>query len=133
LPSVLPEPEFSGNSMKEEIAEKILEENKKIYQLIADKFSATRYRNWSEIKELVKYVKTGDRILDLGCGNGRLYKLLEDKNIDYTGIDSSQKLIDIARFQFSKAKFLLGDALSLPFKKQKFDVIFAIAFLHHIP
>ena len=124
--------------MKQSIAEKILEENKKIYEILAENFSQTRNQNWPEIEELIKYVRKGDKILDLGCGNGRLYKILKNKKIEYTGVDISKKLIEIAKKELSdqestQPKFFVGDALNLLLKNHEFDIIFAIALLHHIP
>jgi len=124
--------------MKQSIAEKILEENKKVYDFLAKNFSQTRNQNWPEIEELIKYVRKGDKILDLGCGNGRLYKILKNKKIEYTGVDISKKLIEIAKKELSdqestQPKFFVGDALNLLLKNHEFDIIFAIALLHHIP
>ena len=121
--------------MKKETAEKILEENKKVFEVIAQEFSETRKENWPEIEELVKFVKPQDKILDLGCGNGRLLKIFLEKNleIDYTGVDKCEKLIEIAKNQFPQTKFLAADVLNLPFKEKEFDSVFAIAFLHHFP
>jgi len=89
---------------------------------------------WPEIKFLVTdYVKEGEKILDLGCGNGRLFEFLKDKNIDYIGVDFSEKLISIAKKRFPKAKFEVADAFNLPFSKDTFDKVYSIAVLHHIP
>jgi len=87
--------------MKQSIAKKILKENKKIYEILAEDFSRTRDQNWPEIEKLTKYVRKGDKILDLGCGNGRLYKILKNKKVEYTGIDISEKLIEIAKKEFN--------------------------------
>lgn len=84
---------------------------------------------------LLKHVQPGERVLDLGCGNGRLYSALKDKNVRYVGIDSSAKLIEIAKtkYQGENLKFLVVEALSLPFSENSFDKVFSIAVLHHIP
>jgi len=119
--------------MKQLFAKKILADNKKIYDLLAKEFSATRNQNWPEVSKLIKYVKKGDKVLDLGCGNGRLYKILKNKEVEYIGVDISKKLIEIARKNYPKTRFLVADALNLSFLKSSFDLIFAIAFLHHIP
>ena len=102
---------------------------------MAETFSKTRKENWNELKFLPEYIKNGQKILDLGCGNGRLYQLFQDKEIEYLGVDNSEELIKIARERFNKPKFILADALELGthFPKNEFDIIVSIAFLHHIP
>ena len=115
--------------------EKILKQNKKNLQTIAKEFSKTRKWNWPELKFLSKYIKNNQKVLDLGCGNGRLYQLFQNKKIEYIGIDSSEELIKAAKLRFDKPKFIVADALDLgaQFQKNEFDIIFSIAFLHHIP
>ena len=89
---------------------------------------------WPEMKFLVDdYIMAGEKILDLGCGNGRLFEFLKNKKVDYIGIDSSEKLIETAKKKFPKAKFQRADALNLPFPNNFFDKIYSIAVLHHIP
>ena len=89
---------------------------------------------WPEMKFLVDdYTIAGEKILDLGCGNGRLLEFLKDKKIDYIGVDFSEKLITAAKKKFPKARFQRADALNLPFPKNFFDKIYSIAVLHHIP
>ena len=75
------------------------------------------------------------KILDLGCGNGRLFSMLKDKNVKYVGIDSSDELIKIAkdRYQGENLKFLVVEALMLPFPDNSFNKIFSVAVLHHLP
>jgi len=69
----------------------------------------------------------------LGCGNGRLFELFRDKEVDYIGIDNSKKLIEVAKKKYPDGKFQVADALNLPFPDNYFDKIFCIAVLHHIP
>lgn len=117
--------------MRQKNVQMVLEDNKNNWDEIADKFSQTRHHLWFEFADFKDYIKKGDKVLDLGCGNGRLIELF-DKDIDYLGVDQSQKLIEAAKKRFPSGKFFVADALNLPFKK-KFDVIFSIAFFHHIP
>lgn len=72
--------------------------------------------------------------MDLGCGNGRLLKSLEEssKNFDYTGIDFSEGLIKQAKKQFPKYPFSVVDMRELDFPKESFDMIFSIAAFHHL-
>jgi ubiquinone/menaquinone biosynthesis C-methylase UbiE len=111
----------------------LLEKTRKDYNLIAEDFSRTRRQMWEELKFLEEYVIDGKKILDLGCGNGRLYELLKDRTIDYYGVDFSEKLIEIARSRYPKARFQVADVLNLPFPNNFFDKIFSIAVFHHIP
>ncbi|MEK7627570.1 MAG: methyltransferase domain-containing protein [Patescibacteria group bacterium] len=116
-------------------AKKILEDTRRNYNLIADDFSRTRRNLWPELSFLKEYIKNGDKILDLGCGNGRLVELLKDRDIEYTGVDNSERLIELARYKYSadKIKFIVTDGFNLPFPDNYFDKIFSVAVLHHIP
>ncbi len=122
--------------MDSKTIQKILKKVKKDYSVIACEFSITRERIWNELNILVeKYAKDDQKILDIGCGNGRLFSILKDKNINYLGIDNCQELIDIAKEKyknFDKGKFAVEDLLEMSFDKE-FDLIFIIAVLQHIP
>ncbi len=72
------------------------------------------------------------RVLDLACGVGTTSFLISKKYDCYvTGIDISNELIQIANKQKhdKKVKFVLADALHLPFADSTFDAIIAQAFL----
>ncbi len=113
-------------------AKYLLLKTKKDYNLIGRDFSRTRGFPWPELKFLFdKYILKGDKVLDLGCGNGRFYSFF--KRAEYFGIDSSRNLIKIAKKKYPKANFLLADALNLPFPDNYFDKVFSIAVFHHIP
>lgn len=114
-------------------AKYLLEKTHQDYDTIAEHFSKTRNFVWEELKSLSQYSFAGERVLDLGCGNGRLLEIFKDKSIDYIGVDSSEKLIEIAKRKYPKAKFQKGDGLNLPFPANYFDKIYSIAVLHHIP
>ncbi len=118
-------------------ANKILQEIESGYNLMADKFSETRKYFWRGLEFIGDCVKGGDKVLDYGCGNGRLLDLLYEKNISYTGIDISQKLINIARnkYKSENINFYKIDASqsSLPFESNYFNTIYSVAVLHHMP
>ncbi|MFH1510024.1 MAG: class I SAM-dependent methyltransferase [Candidatus Nealsonbacteria bacterium] len=119
--------------MDKEYAKKILEETKENYNIISQDFSRTRNKFWEEMGFISKYVNDNEKVLDLGCGNGRLYELFQEKTIDYYGVDFSEKLIEIAKKRYPQFKFQVADALNLPFPADYFDKVFSIAVLHHIP
>lgn len=85
------------------------------------------------MKKFMEYMKDGWSVLDLGCGNGRLINSLAEKKVDYLGIDSSDRLVKIAREKFPKNKFEMMNMESLSLPDDKFDAVFSIASLHHLP
>lgn len=107
--------------------------NAETYQDIAGQFSATRKFIWEDFKPLMEHVSAGDKVLDAGCGNGRLIESLREKKIEYAGLDLSDELIAIAQHQYPKMNFVVGNILDLPFPNGTFDVVFCIATLHHLP
>ena len=123
--------------MDKKTAQYLLQKTQKDYNEIAIEFSRSRQKFWPELKFLYDFVKENEKILDVGCGNGRLYEFLAPKKPRYFGIDFSEKLIALAKKRYKernpKPIFLTGNALSLPFSSDFFDKVFAIAFLHHIP
>ena len=123
--------------MKENVAQEILNKVKADYCLIAADFDQTRKNLWPEHLLLKRYVRAGDRVLDLGCGNGRLRLIFQDVNVDYTGADNCQNFIELAGssqdFKLPKQKFILSEMFDLPFADNSFDAIFCIAAFHHLP
>lgn len=119
--------------MDKNYAQYLLDKTRHDYNAIAGDFSRTRQYPWQGFEKLAQYAKSGERVLDLGCGNGRLLDLLRNKKINYIGVDNSQALIEIARKKYPGADFRAGDALNLSFPDNSFDKICSIAVLHHIP
>ena len=119
--------------MDKEYAEYLLKKTKEDYNQIAEDFSTTRDYVSEDMIMLSKYAYKGDKILDLGCGNGRLIELFEGKGIEYIGVDNSEKMIEIARARYPGGKFLVIPDLNLPFSDNSFDKVYCLAVLHHIP
>ncbi|OIO45998.1 hypothetical protein COX24_03520 [bacterium (Candidatus Gribaldobacteria) CG23_combo_of_CG06-09_8_20_14_all_37_87_8] len=119
--------------MKQALAEKLLKQTRETYNTIAYNFSNTRNQIWQDLLPLLDYSRKGDKVLDLGCGNGRLFAALKGKQVEYTGCDNSKELIKIAKQKYPELNFKLTDGLVLPFKDKTFDLIYCIAVLHHIP
>ena len=69
------------------------------------------------------------RTLDVACGTGFLTRHLRG---DVVGLDASDRMLEIARGQAPQARFVLGDALSLPFEDGAFDRIFTSYFYCHL-
>lgn len=119
--------------MNQDYAQYLINKGIENYNLIAEEFSRTRKYPWPGFEMLIECVKPDDNVLDSGCGNGRLLDLLQDKNINYIGLDNSSALIALAQKRYPGIDFQVGDALNLPFEDNSFDKIYSIAVLHHIP
>ncbi len=71
-------------------------------------------------------LQSKERILDLGCGTGNLYRALESKGVYYVGIDSCIRALDIARLKMAdnnQASLIRCDIKNLCFKDSSFDKI----------
>lgn len=120
--------------MRKEYAEYLLNKTRENYNLIADDFSRTREKPWEEVGFLFSdYLKEGDNVLDLGCGNGRYFDFFKGRKIKYIGVDNSERLIKIAKRKYGDNNFITADALNLPFAENSFNKVYSIAVLHHFP
>ncbi|TGR80312.1 class I SAM-dependent methyltransferase, partial [Mesorhizobium sp. M2D.F.Ca.ET.223.01.1.1] len=75
-------------------------------------------------------------ILEVGCGTGLIYHKLADRlppGSSYLGVDSSLKMLKIARRNFPKGDFHFGDGYGLVFEDQEFDIVLCFEVLGHIP
>jgi trans-aconitate methyltransferase len=73
----------------------------------------------------------GERILDVGCGTGRLTAEIAGCGAQVLGIDSSIDMLGQARQNYPALKFALADATSFRFP-EKFDAVFSNAALHWV-
>ena len=75
-------------------------------------------------------------LLDAGCGTGAMLQLFHKDlpQANYTGIDLSEKMIEIAgRKQIENVRFVVGDCEALPFEDNSFDVVTCSMSFHHYP
>lgn len=68
--------------------------------------------------------------LDVGCGSGDLIRLLAARAGSVVGVDLDADIIGHAP-ELPNARYVTGDALALP--DARYDVITAVASLHHLP
>ena len=94
-------------------------------KLWVQKYSLKPTRNYI-IKALSKYIKNDEiKVLDLGCGTGELIFELKNKfnNLEVTGIDFSEKMLEISKKRNPSAKHLKMDASELNVLDTKYDII----------
>jgi ubiquinone/menaquinone biosynthesis C-methylase UbiE len=75
------------------------------------------------------------RALDVGCGQGTLARQLAQRCDEVVGIDLDHEALAHARAAASEANlsFVEGDVMTYPFPDESFDLITAVATLHHLP
>lgn len=80
----------------------------------------SRPKQWEHIEavhaSILKNTVSG-RVLDAGCGYGRISGLIDD----YTGVDFSPDFVEWAKELNPGKNFLVADLKNLPFKDKEFD------------
>jgi SAM-dependent methyltransferase len=146
--------------VKVEIIHALLDLNRQFYQTFAESFSATRQRLQPGVQRILSELPPDARVLDLGCGNGELWRTLQQRDYvgGYVGIDFSPELLAIAAQQHNASgtekigetspEFLIADLATLDWDDwlrtnlqenrawptdAQFDWVLAFAVLHHLP
>jgi len=104
--------------------------------LIFDKKSAQAYESWyrssqgraidRSIEKLILALvapRTGERVLDIGCGSGNHLLVLSKLGLNVSGVDASPHMIRKAEERLGhRCALKTGNAESLPFDDNEFDL-----------
>ena len=78
-------------------------------------------------------LKNGMRLVDLGCGSGRLSTALHSSmDISYLGIDIVQALLDYAKSKAPSYEFILNRQLMIPQSDNSVDMVSAFSLFTHL-
>jgi len=101
---------------------------------LADEFPENILSRDVRVKTILEFFGDiqGKKVLDIGCGKGRFLKILKEQGAIVWGIDTSRKLLEIAK-KISGAKLSVASATNLPFNDETFDYLLCIEVLQHIP
>ena len=128
--------------MTRAVREKLLALNREFYERFASSFSGTRFGPQPGWHRIIPYFPKRCAVLDLGCGNGRFAIFLDQhlEQVRYVGLEGSKALLTIAREQTRGLAHVQAACfqtdLSAPEwhrRSGQFDVVTALAVLHHIP
>lgn len=103
-------------------------------------FDKKTFRGKLQLEELewvISHIPEGAyKILDAGCGPGRYTQILIKKGLEVIGYDFSRNILGLLKQNLgmcaSDTSFIQGDIQILPFKDDKFDVVFMLDVLHHL-
>ena len=104
------------------------------YDQCAEAYAAARSEDDEEqLRPLLQLLDPGSTVLDLGCGAGVpiARKLALHHNV--TGVDTSKRMLKLARKAVPEARFVHGDILSVDLKTDSFDAVVSIFVLFHLP
>lgn len=75
------------------------------------------------------------RVLDIGCGDGALVRMMAHRGAEAIGLEPSQERLDTARAaeDIPGADYVEGVGEALPFADGDFDSVVIFNSLHHIP
>jgi len=80
----------------------------------------------------LKVFSTADSILEVGCGTGHFTRWFSQQGMQVIGLDLSRAMLEEAN-RFRSSLLLQGDALTLPFASNSFDLIALITTLEFLP
>jgi len=116
-----------------EYVEKLYNRYSGVYDLVFGKV----FNNGREMAPLLLDLSPGARLLEVGVGTGLAIPLLP-RNIEITGIDFSQKMLNLARKRVdllgnNNVQLLKMDAMQLQFPENTFDRVLAAYFISTVP
>lgn len=82
------------------------------------------YAQWANRVVDLAEIDLGSKVLEVACGTGVLAReaqLEAGMTGKVTGLDYSEKMLEVARRKSSTIEWLHGDASDLPFKRNQFD------------
>lgn len=95
--------------------------------------SIRKMNNVEAVLETLTYADK--RVLDVGCGDGSMTRLLAKEASEVIGIDCNPKQLEKARGsrRVDNEKYLEAVGEKLPFTDAEFDIVLMFNSLHHIP
>lgn len=97
------------------------------YDLINDLQSFGLHRYWKKALVELARANPGDKALDVCCGTGDIAKALAQREAEVVGLDFCQRMLEFSgkadRAVRPNPVYVRGDAMSLPFPGESFDIV----------
>jgi len=122
--------------MKKKSSSTIFSGLEKVYDEFADIFVASRERFDTKpiLEEFLGYLPKNPRILDVGCGAGEpVAKFLIENGCLVTGIDISERMLEIAKNLVPNATFQKQNIMQMSFSENSFEGVVSVYSMFHIP
>ena len=97
-----------------------------------DSFYKGQKRPWRGVTELDVPFTEGQRILDIGCGNGKTSQALIKMGCDVIGVDFSQNAVDHCNSSIKGMTAICSSSDRLPFSDNEFDGVVLVHVLEHL-
>lgn len=107
---------------------KASEQEKNYVQALSRESVIEAYANWKELSVIEQqcidmFLMEKSRVLDLGCGAGRIPRIFGDRLGSYLGVDCSPEMVSLARKLNPKFKFVCEDFLESSYTELRFDTV----------
>lgn len=81
---------------------------------------------------LTTEIPAGCRVLDVGCGTGRLLSLLAERGAVGSGVEIAPEMVKVAQRANPQMEIRQGTAENLPFGDSTFDLVVTCLAYHHM-
>ena len=89
--------------------------------------------SYKRFNKIVKYIQNNDgRILEAGCGNGRILRYYHNLGYDIVGFDFIKVAIDKLKKIDTTLRVEVGDITKLKFKNESFEYLLAFGLYHNL-
>ncbi|MEZ5567013.1 MAG: methyltransferase domain-containing protein [Halioglobus sp.] len=76
-------------------------------------------------------IQQGSRVLDVACGTGGWLQICHDSGCEVSGVDISDRAIDLCRERLPSGAFHAQPAETLPFEENSFNLVSCLGSLEH--
>ena len=77
----------------------------------------------------------GAKVLDVGCASGGFFNIMRsyEAHIEYTGVDLSERAVELAKERYPEATFIVTEGFELVFANNTFDVVHCTSVFNNEP